>query len=56
MLKVINVFRHYIVGDGKRFSPTPVQVKRMSDGSHVIYGILNVVDVDRQYLVMEWFK
>ena len=30
-----------------------VQVKRMSDGSHVIYGILNVVNVGRHYLVME---
>ena len=30
-----------------------VQVKRVSDGSHVIYGILNVVNVVRFYLVME---
>ena len=56
MLNVINVFRHYIVGDGKRFSPTPVQVKRMSDGSHVIHGILKVVNVVRHDLVMVSLK
>ena len=33
-----------------------VQVKIMSDGSHVIHGILNVVNVVRHCLVMESFK
>ena len=33
------------------FPRAHVQVKRMSDGSHVIYGILNVVNVVRQYLL-----
>ena len=40
----------------KEFPTAHVQVKRMSDGPHVIYGILNVVNVVRHYLVMERLK
>ena len=40
----------------KEFPTAHVQVKRMSDGPHVIYGILNVVNVVRHYLVMERSK
>ena len=55
ILNVINVVRPHILGDGNVFSRHQ-QVKRMSDGSHVIYGILNVVNVVRHYLVMERLK
>ena len=33
-----------------------VQVERTSDGSHVMHGILNVVDVVRHYLLTESLK
>ena len=70
MLNVIDVVRHYIFGDGndfvmetffhdtrfKEFPMAHVQVKRMSDGSHVIHRILKVVKVVRHYLVMERLK
>ena len=46
----------FIVPPTYRLNECPaahVKVKRMSEGSHVIYGILNVVNVVRHYLVME---
>ena len=55
ILNVINVVRPHILGDGNVFSRHQ-QVKRMSDGSHVIYGIMKVVNVVRHYLEMERLK